>query len=283
MLLQNKNAVVYGAGGSLGSTVAKALADAGARIFLTGRTLSSLQKVKDEIIASGGHAEVDTVDAMQEKEVNQHLDNVIRMANSVDLSFCAIDFQPVQNIGLVEMSMEDFVRPVNIAMQSQFITATAAGKIMMKQGSGIILSLTATPGGIGYPFTGGFAPACAAMETLSKNLAAELGVSGVRVVNIRSAGSPDSTVFKEAIQSNPHDMEPILRNMENDTMLKRLPLMNDIAQVAVFLSSDMARSITGVTIDVTAGTTAGLNYKVARSASKTDRGKYVSGKIIKNH
>ena len=50
--------------------------------------------------------------------------------------------------------------------------------------------------------------------------------------------------------------------MEEDTMLKKLPLMEDIGNVAVFLASGMAGKITGVTIDVTCGTTAALNYKV---------------------
>ncbi len=133
---------------------------------------------------------------------------------------------------------------------------------MMKQGSGIILSLTATPGGIGYPFTGGFGPACCAMESFSRNLASELGVYGIRVLNMRSGGSPDSKVFKEAIESDPGGMEAVIRKMEEDTMLKKLPLMADIANAAVFLASDMAGKITGVTIDVTCGTTAGLNYRV---------------------
>jgi NAD(P)-dependent dehydrogenase (short-subunit alcohol dehydrogenase family) len=177
--------------------------------------------------------------------------------------FNAIGVEVVQNIPLVTMKADDFTRPVTIAMQTHFLTATAAGKVMMKQGSGIILSLTATPGGIGYPYTGGFAPACCAIESFSRNLASELGVYGVRVVNIRSGGSPDSKVFKEAIDSNPKDMEPIIRKMEDDTMLKKLPLMADITNVAVFLSSDLAGMITGVTVDVTGGTTAGLNYRVA--------------------
>jgi len=136
---------------------------------------------------------------------------------------------------------------------------------MMKQRSGVILSLTATPGGIGYPLTAGFAPACSAIESFSRNLALELGTYGVRVVNIRSGGSPDSQVFKQAIERNPKEMEVILRGMENDTMLKKLPLMDEIANTAVFLASDFARSITGVTVDVTGGTTAGLNYRVGSS------------------
>jgi 3-oxoacyl-[acyl-carrier protein] reductase len=134
---------------------------------------------------------------------------------------------------------------------------------MKKQGFGVILSLTATPGGIGYPLTAGFAPACCAMECLSRNLASELGIYGIRVVNIRSGGSPDSKVFKDAIERHPDEMAVVLGKMENDTMLKKLPLMADIANVAVFLVSDMAGKITGVTVDVTCGTTAGLNYRMA--------------------
>jgi NAD(P)-dependent dehydrogenase (short-subunit alcohol dehydrogenase family) len=153
-------------------------------------------------------------------------------------------------------------------MRSHFLTATAAGRIMMNQRSGVILSVTAMPGGIGYPYTAGFAPACAALESFSRNLAAELGTYGVRVVNIRSGGSPDSQVFRQAIERNPKEMEAVLRGMENDTMLKRLPLMNEIANTAVFLASDFAKSITGVTIDVTGGTTAGLNYRVGPSSDR---------------
>ncbi|HMG92714.1 MAG TPA: SDR family oxidoreductase [Chryseolinea sp.] len=271
MILQNKNAVIYGAGGSLGSAVAKSLAAAGAKVFLTGRSIVSVQKVADEIRARGGHVEVGVVDALSEKEVRAYLDKVTAEVKTVDISFCAIDFQVVQNMNLVDMKVEDFVRPVNLAMQSQFLTSTIAASIMMKQRSGVILSLTATPGGIGYPYTGGFAPACSAIETFSKNLAAEVGTYGVRVVNIRSAGSPDSRVFKEAIEGNPKEMEPILQNMENDTMLKKLPAMEDIATVAVFLSSNLAGKITGVTIDVTSGTTGGLNYKVPRVAKDLRR------------
>ena len=91
---------------------------------------------------------------------------------------------------------------------------------MTNQRSGVILSVTATPGGIGYPYTAGFAPACAALESFSRNLAAELGIYGVRVVNLRSGGSPDSQVFRQAFERNPQDMEMIFRGMENATMLK---------------------------------------------------------------
>jgi NAD(P)-dependent dehydrogenase (short-subunit alcohol dehydrogenase family) len=262
MMLKDKNAIIYGAGGSLGGAIAKAFAAEGAKVFLTGRSTTSLKKVADEIERAGGLAYVDQVDALNEIEIKKHIDNVVQRAGTVDVSFNAIDLQSVQDIPLVEMTLQDFVRPISIAMNTHFLTATAAAKVMMKQGAGVILSLTATPGGIGYPLTGGFAPACCAIESFSRNLASEVGIYGVRVVNIRSGGSPDSKVFKDAIENYPDVMKDVLGKMENDTMLKKLPLMTDIANTAVFLVSDMAGKITGVTIDVTSGTTAALNYKV---------------------
>jgi 3-oxoacyl-[acyl-carrier protein] reductase len=261
-MLQNKNAVVYGAGGSLGGAVAKALAKAGANLFLTGRTLGPLEKIATDIRSSGGKANVALVDALDENAIAKHLNEVVQQAGTVDISFNATATHVVQNIPLVEMPVNDFINPITNMMRTRFLTAVAAGKIMMQQGSGVILSLTATPGGIGYPYTGGFAPACTAIETFAQNLGSELGVYGVRVVNMRSGGSPDSQVFKDAIEQNPEAMGTVLNKMKADTMLKKMPLMADIANVAVFLSSDMAFGITGVTVDVTCGTTAALNYRV---------------------
>jgi 3-oxoacyl-[acyl-carrier protein] reductase len=265
MELQNKVAIIYGAGGSVGSTVARAFANAGARVFLAGRNLGPLKKVAAEIAASGGKAEADVVDATDESAVNDHLASVLQRAGQLDISFNLVDLQVVQNKPLTEIAVADFVRPVNIAMQAHFLTGTAATKAMMKQGSGVILTLTATPGGVAYPGVAGFGPACCALECFSKNLASENGRYGVRVVNIRSGGSPDSQVFKEAIENYPEEMKHVLTSMENDTMLKKLPRMADIANVAVFLASNLAGGITGVTVDVTCGTTAGLNYRAGNN------------------
>jgi 3-oxoacyl-[acyl-carrier protein] reductase len=245
MLLQNKNAIIYGAGGSLGGAVAKSLAAAGARVFCTGRRLETVQATVDAILAAGGKAEADLVDAFDANAIQKHIQKI----GQVDISFNAAGVDVKQNVPLIDLEPKEFVDPITQTMLTRFLTATAAGRVMKQQGSGVIISLTATPGGIGYPYTGGFA-------------AAELGVYGVRVVNIRSGGSPDSNVFKAALETDAENMVPVLRHMEKDTMLKRLPLMADIANAAVFLASDMAGMVTGVTVDVTGGTTAGLNYRV---------------------
>lgn len=270
MLLQRKTAVIYGAGGSLGGAVAKAFAAVGAKVYLTGHRLATVQAVADDILAAGGDAVAEEVDAFDEHAVANQMEEMVKRNGSVDISFNAVGVDLIQNIPLTKISIDDFVRPVTRTLQTRYLTAMAAARIMMKQQSGVILFLTATPGGIGYPFTGGFAPACSAVETLSRNLAAELGIDGVRVVCIRSGGSPDSAVFKTALARDPRGMEAEMRKMEADTMLKALPSMADIGHAAVFLVSDLAARITGVTLDVTCGTTAGLNYRVA-SETADDR------------
>jgi Dehydrogenases with different specificities (related to short-chain alcohol dehydrogenases) len=258
MLLQNKNAIIYGAGGSLGGAVAKAMAAAGARVFCTGHRLASVQQTADAILQAGGKAEVDVVDAFNAAAIESHMAKV----KQVDISFNAAGVDVKQNVPLIDLTAEEFVDPITQTMRTRFLTATAAGRVMKQQGAGVIMSLTATPGGIGYPYTGGFAAACCALESFTRNLALELGVYGVRVVNMRSGGSIDSHVFKSALESDPENVVPIIRQMEKDTALKRMPMMADIANTAVFLASDQAGMITGVTIDVTGGTTAGMGYRV---------------------
>jgi 3-oxoacyl-[acyl-carrier protein] reductase len=266
MLLTNKHAVIYGAAGSIGGAVSHAFAREGATVFVTGRTIEKLEKLVNEINSAGGKAVAAVVDAMNVEEVNNHLDEVVNQAGKIDISFNVIEIENKQNIALTQMPPHDFVYPVEKMMQTQFITMTAAGRAMMKKDSGVILSLTATPGGVGYPMVEGFGPACAALENYSRNLAVELGIYGIRVVNIRSAGSPDSRPFKEGIEAQPEILNSVISKMKSDTMLKELPLIADIANIAVFLASDMASKITGVTIDATVGTTTGLNYRTTETS-----------------
>ena len=261
MLLQNKNAVLFAAGGSVGGAIARCLAKAGANLFLSNRHIESVQRLADEIVADGGKAEVAQIDALNEKQVNDYVNQVVRKAGTIDISMNLIKMEDIQGIPLVDLPFEDFIRPIRRVSESYFITGTAAGRVMIKQGSGVILSLTATPGGIGYPTAGGFGPACSVIEKISLGLASELGMYGVRVVNIRSGGSPDSQPFVDALAHGGKKAVDFIKKIENDTMLKKMPVMNDIANVAVFLASDMAAGITGVTVDVTCGTTTALNYK----------------------
>lgn len=262
MLLQNRTAVIYGAGGSLGTEAALAFAREGAYVYITGNRQEPLHITLARIKEKSGQGEVILLDALDQTAVNNFIEKVIRERGAIDISFNLIHLRDQQGIPLIDLPIEDFCRPIKRAMESHFITGTAAGRAMKKNGSGVILSLTATPGGIGYPLVGGFGPACRLIESISLSLATELGPFGIRVINIRSAGSPDSKVFKDAVRFEGKRAESSIRKLEDDTMLKKLPRMKDIINTAVFLAGPDASGITGVTIDVTSGTTAALNYKV---------------------
>src|SRR5687767_3787816 len=86
MLLGNKNAVIYGAGGAIGRAAARAFAREGARVFLAGRTLENLEEVAKEIRSTGGVAETAQVDAIDEQAVDQHADAVAASAGGIDVS-----------------------------------------------------------------------------------------------------------------------------------------------------------------------------------------------------
>lgn len=245
MLLDGRNAVIYGAG-PIGSAVAQAFAREGARVHLVGRTEASLEAVAKRIRAAGGSAETACVDALDEQAVDEHADAVAAEAGSLDISFNAISYRDVQGTPLVDMSLEDFERPVRIAVRSVFLTSRAAARHMIKQQSGVIITF----GGYGdpKPRLGGLQVAFGALESLRRNLACELGPHGVRVVNLQSGGIPDSL---------PEDFPPrqaIIEDIGRRTMLGRAATLEDVGNVAVFAASDWARSVTATAINITCGT-----------------------------
>ena len=226
MLLENETAVIYGAGGDIGSAVARAFAREGARLFLAGRTLAPLSAVAEDITRAGGKAEVAQVDALDEQAVEQHLGQVVQKAGGIDISFNAIGIGYVQGAPLIEMTLAEFTQPIADAMTTQFVTMTAAGRHMIRKGSGVILAITATPGRRFIPNTGNFGVACAAIEKVyPRQLAGELGPAGIRVICLRSAGSPDArnwTRFSASLLS-----WPAFAGRRSRLVLRREPCSSD--------------------------------------------------------
>lgn len=255
MLLGNKNAVIYGAGGAVGRAVAHAFAREGAGVFLAGRTLSKLEAVAAEISAAGGMAETAVVDALEQQAIEAHAADVVRQAGRIDISFNAISMDDVQGIPLAEMSLDDFARPIDLGTRSQFLTATAVARLMVGQGSGTILMLTATPARLAIPHCGGFGVACAALEGLCRQLAVEVGPKGVRVVCLRSAGSPESIPETMDIHAAVGEVtrDDFIASLAEMTVLKRLPALAEVGDVAALMASDHASSMTGTVANMTCG------------------------------
>jgi len=256
VLLKSKNAIIYGAGGGVGSAVARAFAREGARLFLAGRTLAKLEAIAREISASGGIASTAKVDALSERSVQRHVGAVAKQAGRIDVLFNAIGMEDVQGIPLLDMPVEDFTHPVMKATRTQFLTARWVAKQMVQQRSGVIMTITAGPAREATPHIGGFGVACEAVEGLWRNLAGELGPYGVRLICIRSAGSPDTPGLQGVFGT--HDDDPAtsdtaLADVARGTLLGRLPSVAEVANVATMMASDRASAMTGTYVNVTCG------------------------------
>ena len=250
MLLENNNAVIYGAGGSIGGPVARAFAREGARVFLAGRTEAKLRSVADDIRAAGGRAEAAVVDALDEEAVDRHADAVVAEAGSLDISFNLISHPYTHGIPLAEMAVDDFIAPVETAARTTFITARAAARQMIPRRSGVILAFGG-PGDRSAPlrdfYLGGTQVAFDAIETIRRQLSVELGPHGIRVVTLESGGVPES--LPEGFEGR----EAIVELIEGQTLLGRGATLEDVGNAAVFAASDWARSMTAATINVSCG------------------------------
>ena len=247
MLLENRNAVIYGGGGTIGSAVARAFAREGATVHLAGRTASTLDAVADEIRAAGGEAHGTALDALDERAVDEFADDVAARAGGIDVSFNLISHRDVQGTPMAEMELEDFMRPIDTAVRSTFITARAAARHMIPRRTGAILIF----GGSGDPVPdysiGGFQVGLQALEAMRRQLSSELGRHGVRVVTLKTGGIPES------IPAGYEGRDRIEEMLTDATMLKRTATLEDVGNAAAVAASDMARTMTAATINVSCG------------------------------
>lgn len=247
MLLEGKNAVIYGGGGAIGGAVAETFAREGAQVFLAGRTAEKLEAVAERIRAAGGSPQIAQLDALDEQAVDQHADDMAASAGGIDISFNLISHGDVQGTPMAEMRLEDYLTPVQTAVRSTFLTWRAAARHMMRQGSGVILAF----GGEGHPprgyHLGALQTIFHAIEAMRRQLASELGPHGVRVVTLRTGGVPES------IPQEFPGREQIADSIAAASLLGRAATLEDVGQVAAFVASDRARAMTAATVNVSAG------------------------------
>jgi NAD(P)-dependent dehydrogenase (short-subunit alcohol dehydrogenase family) len=259
MMLKDKVAVIYGAGGAIGSAVARAFAPEGANLFLTGRHLAPVEAVAEEIVAASGSAEAAEVDALDEQAVDKHLQTVIDKAGRVDISFNAVGIPDATILGvpLVELDIEQFSLAITAYTRSYFLTARLAARWMVANRSGVIMTVTSIPSRTGTPLQGGYPPAMAAKEALTRDLSAELAPQGIRVVGLRPHGIPETSTLKEAFEIRAKALgvtwEQWQESLASRTHPRRLSTLEEMANTAVFMASDKASGMTGTTVNLTMG------------------------------
>jgi NAD(P)-dependent dehydrogenase (short-subunit alcohol dehydrogenase family) len=259
MMLKDKVAVIYGAGGAIGSAVARAYATEGANLFLTGRHLAPVEVVAKDVVSAGGSAEAAEVDALDEQAVDKHLQSVIATAGRVDISFNAVGIPNAKIVGvpLVELDVEQFSLPITTYTTSYFLTARMAARRMVANKSGVIMTVTALLSRTGTPLVGGYGPAMAAKEALTRGLSAELAPQGIRVVGLRPQAMPETRTIKEAFEPRARasgmTWEQWQAFLASRTHARRLMTLEEMANMAVFMASDKASGMTGTTVNLTMG------------------------------
>ncbi len=258
-LLKNKHAVIFGAGGAIGTAVAKEFAAQGATVFLSGRRLAAIEQVAEEIHQDGGVAYAAEVDALDEQAVHAYLDRVAQEGGGIDILLNATGPQAKDfsnGTSTMELPLEQFLLPLSTLVPSQFITARAAARHMIRQHSGVILFVTAIPAR-GIPNSTAIGTAFGAMESLLRCLAADLGPTGVRVVGIRSGAMVGTRTIEQSFENVAHTLgvskAQVVSRFEQATLLKRLPTVADTARLAAFLASDGARTLTGAILNASSG------------------------------
>jgi NAD(P)-dependent dehydrogenase (short-subunit alcohol dehydrogenase family) len=259
MLLKNKVAVIYGAGGAIGGAVACAFAREGAKLFLTGRLRAPVEAVAEDIVSASRSAEAAEVDALDEQAVDQHLQSVIDKAGRVDISFNAIGIPDAKILGvpLVELDVEQFSLPIAAYTRSYFLTARLAARRMVPNKSGVIMTVTALPARMGSRLNGGYGSANAAKEALTRDLSAELAPQGIRVVGLRPHGMPETHTMKEVFELKASRIgmtwEQFQGYLAGTTHPRRVMVLEEMANTAAFMASDKASGMTGTTVNLTMG------------------------------
>jgi NAD(P)-dependent dehydrogenase (short-subunit alcohol dehydrogenase family) len=259
MMLENKVAVIYGAGGAIGGAVARAFAREGTKLYLAGRRRAALETVAEDIAAAGRTADVAEVDVLDERTVDMHLQSVIDDAGRLDIAFNAVGIPGTTILGvpLVTINLEAFTLPIATYATTYFLIARLAARRMVANRSGVIMTVTTQHSRVGIPLSGGYGPAMAAEEALTRVLSAELAPQGIRVVGLRPQAIPETGTLKEAFDLRAKESrmtwEQFQDGLAGKTHTRRLMTLEEVAQTAVFIASDKASGMTGTTVNLTMG------------------------------
>ena len=265
MLPRDKIAVVYGAGGGVGSAIARKFSLEGAHVYLTGRRLDPVKNIATEISKSGGTAKAAELDALDEKAIDAHLDSVVTEAGKIDISFNAVGVpasliaeKGMQGVPLTDIPLESFTLPIATYTRTNFLAGRAVVRRMVQnQTQGVILMHTPEPARMGLPLLGGMAPAWAAMEALCRSFSAEFASHGIRVVCLRTTGLPETKTIEIVFGIHAKvlgvDWEQARNFMESTTHARRSSTLEEFTDMAAFLASDLAKGMTGTVANLTLG------------------------------
>lgn len=264
MFVKDKVAVIFGGSGAIGGAIAAVLAREGAHVCLGARNQNRLDLVREKIRNAGGRVDTFIVDVFDDVQVNQQIINLAEKTGGIDIVVNAMGFIHDQGKVIEELNLNEFLLGVTPFLSAQFNLCKAVLPFMGGHDrAGVIISVVAPAASMAVPGHLGHIVGCAAIEAFVKALASELGPKNIRAVCIRShaisdaiqAGSYTREVFAAKAQAMGLTVEQWLEGAAQSTMLKRLPTLEQVAEMAAFLASDQAGAMTATVVNMTGGAT----------------------------
>jgi 3-oxoacyl-[acyl-carrier protein] reductase len=248
-ILEDRTAIVYGAGGSVGNAIARAYHRAGAHVFLAGRGREALERAAGDMCAG---VEIDIVDAGAPRSVADHMKKVVQASGRVDIVFNAVTYGDVQGQSLADLDLGIFADRIQRTVMAQYAVAQCAARHMIKQGSGLISTITGH--GQPWPGMGTTTVSWGLVEAMLRQWAVDLGPHGVRVAWLRTGGFWESVTGNRDYGSSytgDAGADEVVASLSEATMLKALPSVGEAGRAAVYLAS--AEQVTATAINLTAG------------------------------
>ncbi len=254
-LLAGKNAVITGGGSGINFAIARRFADHGAKVALIGRTKEKLDSAVNEIMKAGGGASGYPADVRDYHALAAAIKSARDDHGEIDLVVCgAAGNFPAPALG---MSANGFKAVVDIDLLGTFNTCRAAFEHLRRPGASII-NISATQAFTPMPMQAHVCAAKAGVDMLTKCLAIEWGPEGVRVNSI-APGAVDDTEGMRRLAPTPEIRQQFTRGIP----LQRFATKDEIVDLALFLSGDAAKFITGAIVVCDGGQSlAGLGVKM---------------------
>lgn len=243
-MLENKVALVTGAGRGIGRAIAIALAKEGAEVVVNyNGSEERAKEVKQTIEENGGKASVYKCNVSDFEACEAMIKDIVKEHGRLDI---LINNAGITKDGLImKMKEEDFDSVLNVNLKGTFNTIRHSARQMLRQKSGKIINISSVSGILGNAGQANYAASKAGVIGLTKTMARELGSRGI-TVNAIAPGFVDTEMT--GVLS-----EEIRENACRQIILGRFGKPEDIANVAVFLASDKADYITGQVISVDGG------------------------------
>lgn len=250
MRLKDKVAIVTGAGSGIGREIALAYAREGAQVVIADVNQSGARETAAQLASEAITSLAVGVDVSDHTQVDALADTVIRSFGRIDILFNVAGI--VIPRLLVETSVEDWDRTLDVNLKGTFLCMRAVAKQMLKQGSGSIINTTSVLGQNARANRSAYCASKAGIILLTQSAALELGPHGIRV-NAIAPGSIETPL----VLSAPSSPEALARKIAA-IPLKRRGTPGDLIGPAIFLASDEAAYVTGDVLVVDGGMTAGI-------------------------